>query len=83
LWNGIRLLCHLLNRLRADNEHIDLNIHTLWALLLSHPSLFDYQPKLRVQARERIERLTDSGQLSSQSRQELAAVAYAIQLAER
>lgn len=82
-WGGAHLLRHLLNRFNPGNEHAELNIHTLWALLLARPCLFDNQPKLRSQARERIEQLADDNELSSQARQELTAVAYAIRLAER
>lgn len=82
-WNGTYLLQHLLNRLAPGCEHADLNVHTLWALLLARPCLFDNQPALRWQACERIEQLIDDRELSSQVRQELAAVAYAIRLAER
>lgn len=36
-WTGTRLLSHLLARLQLDSAHTELNIHTLWALLLTHP----------------------------------------------
>ncbi|MPZ64437.1 MAG: helix-turn-helix domain-containing protein [Pseudonocardiaceae bacterium] len=49
-WSGVRLLGHLLARLHPGSGHADLNVHTVWSLLLAHPSLLIDHPALRSEA---------------------------------
>lgn len=82
-WAGTRLLRHLLDRLQAPNDHAELNIHTLWALLLTHPDLLTAQPALRLQLAEAVESLTDLATLSVAAGRELSDISYAARLAQR
>jgi len=82
-WSGLRLFEHLLDRLRLGSDHAELNIHTLWSLLLARPSVLEHHSRLRAMAREKLDRVADDPDLVLRSRQELASVAYAIRLADR
>lgn len=82
-WTGVRLLGHLLERLRPGAGQTELNLHTLWALLLTHPTLLTTQPTLCSTAATRIESLAEDRDLSAQAQRELSDVAYAIRLAQR
>lgn len=81
-WDGARLFEHLLERLHPESDHADLNVHTLWALLLARPTVLNHRPRLRTQARTKIEQGMDCPDLAPQARRELASVAYAIRLAD-
>lgn len=81
-WAGTRLLSHLLRRLQPGSDHAELNIHTLWALVLARPFLLEQHPHLRTQAAVTVEQANDDA-LSARGRQELASLAYAIRLAQR
>ncbi|MGB6163916.1 MAG: helix-turn-helix transcriptional regulator [Pseudonocardiaceae bacterium] len=80
-WNGTRLLGHLLNRLDPGWGHTELNVHTLWALLLAHPSLLSHQPGLRSTVASTVEKLATDHDLSLESRRELSDIGYAVRLA--
>jgi hypothetical protein len=82
-WGGVRLFEHLLRRLQPGSDHADLNIHTLWTLLLARSGVLDGRPALRIEAETRIEEATSDPDLAVQARQELASVAYAIRFAKR
>jgi hypothetical protein len=82
-WSGVRLLRHLLTRLQPGSEHADLNIHTLWSLLLAHPRLLSSNPRLRSEASGKIDQLTADTGLTTQGRRELTDIGYAVRLAAR
>jgi len=82
-WVGVRLLGHLFERLQPGSMHAELNIHTVWALLLSHPTLLSEHARLRSVAASKIESLVEDPDLSSQARRELSDIAYAVCLARR
>lgn len=82
-WTGVRLLGHLLERLHPGTGQVELNLHTLWGLLLTHPNLLVNQPALRPVAAIKIESLAEDRDLSAQARRELSDVAYAVRLACR
>lgn len=82
-WTGARLLRHLLARLQLDSAHTELNIHTLWALLLTHPDLITGQPALRSQVSETVDHLTDQTGASQPTRRELSDIAYAARMAQQ
>jgi hypothetical protein len=63
--------------------HAELNIHTVWALLLAHPALLADHSSLRSTAASKIECLVEDPDLSAQARRELSDIAYAIRLAHR
>lgn len=80
-WAGARLLRHLLDRLHPGSMHAELNIHTVWALLLAHPTLLADHASLRSAAASKIECLAEDPDLSAQTRRELSDIAYAVRLA--
>lgn len=82
-WGGMKLLRHLLRRLGPQTEHAVLNIHTLWTLVLARPALLEGHPHLQATAERSIEQAAENHTLTSQARQELASVQYAIRLAGR
>jgi transcriptional regulator with XRE-family HTH domain len=82
-WSGARPLGHLLERLQPGSGQTELNIHTVWALLLAHPHILENQPQLRARTQARIEQLDSDSELTPQARQELANIAYAVRLAQR
>jgi transcriptional regulator with XRE-family HTH domain len=79
-WSGDRLLGHLLERLHPGAGDAELDIHTVWALLLIHPALLNNHPGLRSAAASTVERLTADRDLSVQARRELSDIAYAVRL---
>ena len=80
-WAGVRLLGHLLGRLNPGSAHVELNIHTVWALLLAHPSLLVEHPSLRSEAAHRVELMAADDELSVQAQRELSDIRYAVRLA--
>jgi transcriptional regulator with XRE-family HTH domain len=83
-WSGTRLLGHLLNRLEPGWGHTELNIHTVWALLLAHPALLSNHPDLRSSVASTVERLaTEDHDLSPEARRELSEISYAVRLADQ
>jgi hypothetical protein len=82
-WSGVRLLEHLLELLDPDSGDTELNIHTLWALLLAHPTLLSNHPHLKLHTTNTLDRLTEDHDLSPPARRELSDIAYALRLADR
>ncbi|MEV0279929.1 XRE family transcriptional regulator [Streptomyces sp. NPDC050610] len=80
LWDAGVLLRALADRLAPDLACVDLNIHSVWALIASRPCLLTTVPGLSQDLRQRVERLLDSGMVSQQSRRELDAVHYGLRL---
>jgi DNA-binding XRE family transcriptional regulator len=82
-WSGVRLLGHLLTRLQPGSGHAELNIHTVWALLLAHPLLLNNHADLRSTTANTVDDLAADQDLSRQARRELSDIAYAARLAHR
>ena len=82
-WSGVRLLEHLLELLDPGSGHTELNIHTLWALLLAHPTLPSNHPHLKPRTTNALDQLTEDHDLSPPARRELSDIAYALRLAHR
>lgn len=82
-WSGVRLLSHLLELLHPGSGHAELNLHTVWALLLAHPALLSEHPRLRSATANTVHELATDDDLSTQTRRELSDIAYAIRLAHR
>lgn len=82
-WSGTRLFRHLLARLSPGSAHADLNIHTLWSLLLTHPRLLRDHQDLRSVAFDKIESLASDDELTTRARRELSDIGYAARLATR
>ena len=73
-WRGDRMLTHMVRRLNRSNGFRDLYVHTLHALLTARPSLLRDDRSSAHDLYARGERLLDEGDLSIQSRLELAAI---------
>jgi hypothetical protein len=82
-WTGIRLLEHLLELLQPGSGHAELNIHTLWALLLAHPTLLTNHPHLRTLTATTLDRFTDDHDLNRPTRRNISDITYALRLAYR
>jgi hypothetical protein len=82
-WSGDRLLGHLLERLHPGSGQAELNIHTVWALLLAHPALLSNHPGLRSATASTVDKLAADRDLSVQARRELSDIAYAVRLVHR
>lgn len=80
-WPGDRLLAHLANGLSPEHGYIDLNVHSLWALLTIRPNLLKSGAATRA-LRDRVPVLLDGPALSARARRELESIRYAIRLAE-
>ncbi|MGH3710283.1 MAG: hypothetical protein ACRDRQ_19730 [Pseudonocardiaceae bacterium] len=82
-WSGAHLLGDLLERLQPGSGHAELNLHTVWALLLAHPALLGSYPRLRSAAASTVEELAADDDLSGPARGELSDIGYAIRLTQR
>jgi hypothetical protein len=82
-WSGVRLLGHLLDLLHPGSGHAELNLHTVWALLLAHPALLSDHPRLRSATASTVQELAGDHDLSGRARRELSDIAYAVRLAHR
>jgi len=82
-WSGDRLLGHLLEHLHPGSGQAELNIHTVWALLLAHPALLSNHPGLRSATASTVDKLAADRDLSVQARRELSDIAYAVRLVHR
>ncbi|MFE7930764.1 helix-turn-helix domain-containing protein [Streptomyces sp. NPDC057456] len=80
-WTGDRLLTHLVDGLAPHHGYIDLNVHSVWALLQVRPNLLRSGAAARA-LRERLPIMLDSRELSARGRRELESIRYAIRLAE-
>lgn len=81
-WFGHRLMEHLVGHL-LDPTNVELNVHSLWNLVLARRGLLEADASMRVRAKDSVERVLDNEGLSKRARQELASLQCAIQLAER
>jgi hypothetical protein len=83
-WTGVRLLQHLLKLLQQRGSgHAELNIHTIWALLVAHPTLLSSHPHLRLLTATTLDHLTDDHNLSPPAQRELSDIAYTLRLAHQ
>lgn len=80
-WIGRKLMQHLVRGLTPEHDYVELNVHTLWALLAARPQLLHEAP-LTQSLPVRIAALLDSGDLSAQAYRELEGIRYASRLAE-
>ncbi|GAA1338725.1 hypothetical protein GCM10009635_49220 [Actinocatenispora thailandica] len=79
-WRGAVLLRHIVDRLDADHAFIDLNVHTLWALLQARPGVAVAEPETASLLVTRSQRLMDTAELSARARGELTAVLYGLRV---
>lgn len=79
-WRGTRLMRHLVDRLEAGHAFVDLNVHSLWALLAARRGLAHDDPVITRRLFGRAQRLLDEGEISRQSRRELTSVLYGLRM---
>jgi hypothetical protein len=79
-WRGGKLLRHLTERLDSAHPFIDLNIHSLWALLAVRNALAYDDLSIGKELLARSQRILDEGGVSGQSRRELAEVLYGLRI---
>jgi hypothetical protein len=82
-WTGARLLQHLTSRLEPESAHLPLNICTLHSLIASRPSLLSGRGAVRTSLVEALSKLTSTGGRSRAERDQLAALQYAVRIADR
>ena len=81
-WHGSRLTRHLLDRLYGNIGFMELNIHSLWALIRIRPGMAA-DPALAGELEATIGRLLDENLVSAPARRELEALRYGIAMAQR
>lgn len=77
-WDGLTLLRGLANRLDPELGCIDLNAHSVWALLTARRGLLATDPALNADLDARVTVILDSESISAQTRHELEAVHYGL-----
>jgi transcriptional regulator with XRE-family HTH domain len=81
-WHGRRVARHLVDRLHGNIGFLELNIHSLWALIRIRPDMAA-DPVLAGELDARIGRLLDENLVSAPARSELEALRYGIMVARR
>lgn len=81
-WHGRRLIRHLLDRLHGNPGFMELNIHSLWALIRIRPKMAA-SPALAGELEAKIGRLLDENLVSAPARRELETLRYGIAMAQR
>ncbi|MGW6460917.1 hypothetical protein ACWF94_34155 [Streptomyces sp. NPDC055078] len=79
-WDGVTLLRALVDRLSPELGCIDLNAHSVWALLTSRRGLLTADRQLNQALDSRVTTLLDSAAVSQQTRRELESVHYGLTL---
>jgi len=82
-WEALPLLRSLTDRLDPSLGAVDLNIHSVWALISSKPGVLPADPMLHRDLAARVGRLLDSQTISRQARRELENVHYGLRLSSR
>lgn len=80
IWRGTRLLNHLVHRLDDTHPFVDLNVHSVWALLAARRGLVHDDPTTGRAILDRSAKLLDAGDVSEQSRRELASIVYSLRI---
>jgi transcriptional regulator with XRE-family HTH domain len=80
-WSGTALIAHLADRLQAPG-HADLNIHSLWSLVLARPHLLEQHQFLRDKVHDSVDRALSDG-FTGRARDNLANLRCAVRLSRR
>ena len=81
-WHGRRIIRHLLDRLHGNVGFMELDIHSLWALIRIRPGVAA-DPAVAGELDTKIGCLLDENLVSASARRELEAVRYGITMARR
>ncbi|MDT0323350.1 helix-turn-helix domain-containing protein [Streptomyces millisiae] len=79
-WDASALLRAMASRLDPGLACIDLNVHSVWALLAAHPALLTVDARLTADLAGRVLRLLDSDSASSRARRELEQLNYGLRM---
>lgn len=79
-WDGLALLRKLADRLSPNLACVDLNAHTVWALLASRRGLLAADLHLNRTLSEQVTTLLDGNTISSHTRREMESVHYGLTL---
>ncbi|GAA1165985.1 transcriptional regulator with XRE-family HTH domain [Kitasatospora gansuensis] len=79
-WDALALLRGLADRLKPGIAAIDLNIHSVWALLALRKGLLAPAPDLGRTLQARVAVLLDADGISTQAREELISLHYGLKL---
>lgn len=79
-WDPVALLRRLADRLDPELGCIDLNIHSVWALIISRSGVLAADRSLNDRLLSGVVALLDAATVSDQSRRELEAVHYGLKL---
>lgn len=77
-WRGTRLLHHLVDRIDDTHPFVDLNVHSVWALLAARRGIAHDDAATGRTLHDRSVVLLDSRDISAQSRRELASIVYSL-----
>ncbi|WP_461026629.1 XRE family transcriptional regulator [Streptomyces sparsus] len=77
-WEPVRLMRGLVSGLHQAPGYVDLYVHSLWALLMSHRWLPLADPELAGRLNDDTARLLDRDGISQRSRRELSSVHYVL-----
>lgn len=81
-WRGAALLRHLIHKMYATNRLLDLDVHTLWALVQRKPYLLREEIGLNAVFRNAVEGLLEGGGISARARGELESLLFAIRMVD-
>ncbi|KQV12033.1 MULTISPECIES: DNA-binding transcriptional regulator [unclassified Kitasatospora] len=79
-WDALALLRGLTDRLKPGIAAIDLNIHSVWALLAFRRGLLTPDPGLARSLQDQVTTLLEADGISAQGREELVSVHYGLRL---
>lgn len=82
-WGGVHLLEHLTRRVAPSSPHLPLNLHTLFTLIASRPSLLTDWPHLRPPLADAVEVGLSTDELTRAERDQFAGLHYALRIADR
>ncbi|MET8997144.1 helix-turn-helix transcriptional regulator [Amycolatopsis sp. NPDC004169] len=81
-WSGVRLFHHLVSRLAPSSPHLPLNLHTMYTLVASRPTLLKRSADRDALAGA-LDVLTSGDVLTRDGRDQVAGLHYALRLADR
>ncbi|UGQ11281.1 helix-turn-helix domain-containing protein [Yinghuangia sp. ASG 101] len=82
-WDGLSLLRRLADRLDPGLACIDLNIHSVWALIALRKSVLHADHDFLAELGHRVDKLVDSSSISARARRELESVHYVLRASAR